>query len=120
MNTFTSNIVILTANLTEQNITGTAMSTSGISLKYAVVNNEVNQSIFLPESQLVVSGYLRIGSEVGTMGVRIVNILAVVSVPAAPAEASTEAVAAEVPAPALNLDPDHLKTLKIDELKAFA
>jgi hypothetical protein len=119
MNTFTSNIVVLTADVTEINITGMAITTSGIGLKYAVANNEVNQSIFLPESQLIVSGTMRIHSEIATMGVRILQILGVISVPAAPVEAPVT-VLPEAPPEDLNLDPTHLETLKLDELKAIA
>jgi hypothetical protein len=127
MNTFTANIVILSTEISEQTIAGDAITTSGISLKYAVVNNDVNQSIFLPESQLVVSGTIRIHSQVATMGVRILQILGVISVPAAPVEAPVtvlpEALVAartETLAAPLNLNPAHLETLKLDELKAIA
>jgi hypothetical protein len=120
MNTFTANIVVLTATVDEQNITGDAITTSGIALKYAVKNNEVNQSIFLPESQLVVSGTMRIHSQLATMGVRITNILATVSVPAAPIEAPSVPAITATPAEDLNLDPAHLQTLKVEELKAIA
>jgi hypothetical protein len=117
MNSFTSNIVILTTETTERDITGTAMTISGIALKYAVANNEVNASIFLPESQLVATGTMRIATELATMGVRITNILAVLSVPSAPAEAPIQESQADTP---LNLDPAHLETLKLEDLKAIA
>jgi hypothetical protein len=117
MNSFTSNIVILTTAATDRDITGNAMTISGIALKYAVANNEVNSSIFLPESQLVATGTMRIATELATMGIRITNILAVLSVPSAPAEASIQEPQADTP---LNLDPTHLETLKLEDLKAIA
>ncbi len=84
MRTVTSNLVIVTVEITDRSITGLAMdSNSNINIKFAVTNTDVNQAIFVPEANLVVSGIFRIAREVCTIGMRIKSIVAVVSLPSA-------------------------------------
>jgi hypothetical protein len=82
MRTATSNLVIITAEITDKSITGLAMdSNNNINVKFAVSNNDVNRAIFVPEANLVVTGNFRIAREICTIGIWIKSIIAVVSLP---------------------------------------
>jgi hypothetical protein len=82
MRTATSNLVIITAEITDKSITGLAMdSNNNINIKFAVANNDVNRAIFVPEANLVVTGNFRIAREICTIGIWIKSIIAVVSLP---------------------------------------
>ena len=93
MRTFTSNIFILSAQIGDTTITGTAID-GDIKVNFAVAATDVNQRLFVPESNLVVSGKFRLGKELATIGVWISKIIAVVSIPA-PVPAEVEVVALE-------------------------
>ena len=91
MRTFTSNIFILSAQIGDTTITGTAID-GDIKVNFAVAATDVNQRLFVPESNLVVAGKFRLGKELATIGVWISKIIAVVSIPA-PVSAEVGAVA---------------------------
>jgi hypothetical protein len=93
MRTFTSNIFILSAQIGDTTITGTAID-GDIKVNFAVAATDVNQRLFVPESNLVVAGKFRLGKELATIGVWISKIIAVVSIPA-PVPAEVEVVALE-------------------------
>jgi hypothetical protein len=93
MRTFTANIFILSAQIGDATITGTAID-GDIKVNFAVAATDVNQRLFVPESNLVVAGKFRLGKELATIGVWISKIIAVVSIPA-PVPAEVEAVALE-------------------------
>jgi hypothetical protein len=80
MRTLTANIIILFAMIDNTSITGTAID-GDIAVKFSVANNDVNQRLFVPEAQLVVTGRFRIANAVATIGVRIDSVVAVVSIP---------------------------------------
>jgi hypothetical protein len=93
MRTFTANLFILAAIIGDKTITGTGID-SDIKIDFAVANNEVNQRLFVPESNLVVFGKARLGKELATMNVWISKVIAVVSLPEpAPVEAEIVEVA---------------------------
>jgi hypothetical protein len=82
MRTATSNLVIITTEITDKSITGLAMDTNNdINIKFAVTNNDVNRAVFVPEANLVVTGNFRIGREICTIGMWIKSIIAVISLP---------------------------------------
>lgn len=80
MNSLISNLIILTADVNDDNILGTAID-GDIKVLFAVVASEVNQRLFLPEANLVVSGKFRLGRDACTVGISIATIVAVVSLP---------------------------------------
>jgi hypothetical protein len=80
MRTFTSNLFILSAQIGDTTITGTAID-GDIKVNFAVADTEVNQRLFVPESNLVVAGKFRLGKELATIGVWVSKIIAVVSIP---------------------------------------
>ncbi len=93
MRTFTANIFILSAQIGDTTITGTAID-GDIKVNFAVAATDVNQRLFVPESNLVVAGKFRLGKELATIGVWISKIIAVVSIPApVPAEVGAVALA---------------------------
>jgi hypothetical protein len=96
MRTFIANLFILTAAIGDKTITGTGID-GDIKIDFAVTNNDVNQRLFVPESNLVVSGKARLGKELATMNVWISKVIAVVSLPE-PAPAPVEAEIVEVDA----------------------
>jgi hypothetical protein len=82
MRTATSNLVIITAEITDKSITGLAMdSNNNIDIKFAVSNTDVNRAIFVPEANLVVTGNFRIAREICTIGIYVKSVIAVVSLP---------------------------------------
>jgi hypothetical protein len=93
MRTFTANIFILSAQIGDTTITGTAID-GDIKVNFAVAATDVNQRLFVPESNLVVAGKFRLGKELATIGVWISKIIAVVSIPA-PVPAEVQALALE-------------------------
>jgi hypothetical protein len=92
MRTFVASVIILSAEIKDTTITGTAID-GDIAIDYAVANTDVNQRLFVPEAQLVVTGKFRIAKAIATIGAWISSVMAVVSIPA-PAE--IEAVLPEV------------------------
>ena len=90
MRTCTSNIFILSAHIGDTTITGTAID-GDTKVNFAVAATDVNQRLFVPESNLVVAGKFRLGKELATIGVWISKVIAVVSIPApVPAEVEVE------------------------------
>jgi hypothetical protein len=89
MNSAISNLIILTAEVNGNNILGTAID-SDIKVLFTVAQSEVNQRLFLPEANLVVSGKFRLGRDACTVGISIANVIAVVSLPV---ETSSESAA---------------------------
>lgn len=111
MRTFTANILVLSAQIGDTTITGTAID-GDTAINFAVANTDVNQRLFVSEAQLVVTGKFRLGKELATIGIWISKIIAVVSIPApvaveveviepAPVPAEIAVVAVEVIEPAL-------------------
>ncbi len=92
MRTFTANILIISAQTKDTTITGTAID-GDIAIDFAVANTDVNQRLFVPEAQLVVTGKFRVAKAIATIGAWISGVIAVVSIPA-PVE--IEAAAVEV------------------------
>jgi hypothetical protein len=99
MNTATANLIVVTAALAGNKITGTALD-GDICVLFSAEASEVNQQVLMPEANLVVTGKFRLGREVCTVGMCIKSIIAVVSLPtAAPNEvtAPIDAIAAVAP-----------------------
>jgi hypothetical protein len=99
MRTATSNLVIITTEITNKSITGLAMdSNNNIDVKFAVSNTDVNRAIFIPEANLVVTGNFRIARDICTIGIYVKSVIAVVSLPVPELEAipMPEVVEAEV------------------------
>jgi hypothetical protein len=92
MRTFVASVIIISAEIGDKNITGTAID-GDIAIDYAVANTDVNQRLFVPEAQLVVTGKFRIAKAIATIGAWFSSVMAVVSIPA-PVE--VEAAAVEV------------------------
>ncbi|AFY92855.1 hypothetical protein [Chamaesiphon minutus] len=93
MRTATPNLLILTVQTDTNNITGTAID-ADILVNFAVANTEVNQRLFVPEAQLVVTGKFRLGKQLATIGILISSVVVIVSIPApASAEIADSAVA---------------------------
>jgi hypothetical protein len=79
MHTLNANITILSAEILDDKISGTAIDTdSNINVNYSTINNDTNLTIFIPEANLVVAGKFRIGKEIATIGVWIHTIIAVI------------------------------------------
>jgi hypothetical protein len=104
MRTANSNLIVLEAEIVDAKILGTAID-GDIKVLFAVAASEVNQRLFVPEANLVVTGKFRLGREICTIGIWITSVIAVVSLPnpvtskvEAPAEIEA---AAEVEVPAL-------------------
>jgi hypothetical protein len=95
MRTANPNLVILTVEV-GTNITGTAID-ADILVNFAVANTEVNQRLFVPSAQLVVTGKFRLGKELATIGIWISSVIAIVSIPA-PASVEIAATAPIAPA----------------------
>ncbi len=98
MRTFTANIVILSAQIKDTTITGTAID-GDIAIDFAVTNNAVNQRLFVPEAQLVVTGKFRVGQAIATIGAWISSVIAVVSIPAPEAVEAVDTATVEVVEP---------------------
>jgi hypothetical protein len=82
MRTATSNLVIITTEITDKSITGLAIdSNNNIDIKFAVSNTDVNRAIFIPEANLVVTGNFRIARDICTIGIYVKSVIAVVSLP---------------------------------------
>ena len=90
MRTFTANILVISAQIKDTTITGTAID-GDIAIDFAVANTDVNQRLFVPEAQLVVTGKFRIAKAIATIGAWISSVIAVISIPA-PATIEVEAV----------------------------
>jgi hypothetical protein len=91
MNSTTANLIVLTAEVNGDNILGTAID-SDIKVLFTVAQSEVNQRLFLPEANLVVSGKFRLGRDACTVGISIANVIAVVSLPVATSSESAAPV----------------------------
>jgi hypothetical protein len=81
MRTATSNIIILTAQIGDTSITGTAID-GDILVNFAVAKTDVNQRLFVAEANLIVTGKFRLATTIGTIGMWITSVIAVVSIPA--------------------------------------
>jgi hypothetical protein len=82
MNSATSNLVILTAEINGDKLTGTAID-GDIKVLFSAGASEIYQRLFVPEANLVVSGKFRLGRDACTVGIAIASIIAVVSLPVA-------------------------------------
>ena len=82
MNSATANLIVLTAEVNEDKIVGTAID-GDIKVLFAVDASEVNQRLFLPEANLVVFGKFRLGRDAGSVGISIASVIAVVALPIA-------------------------------------
>jgi hypothetical protein len=93
MRTFTSNLIIVSATVGDTTISGKALDCD-ISIDYFVSLNDVNQAIFVPEANLVVTGSLRINSkELASISVWVNSVIAVVSLPEPEVPSCDEVVA---------------------------
>ena len=52
--------------------------------------SEVNQGLFVPEANLVVSSKFRLGRDAGTVGIAIASVIAVISLPVAATSESAD------------------------------
>ena len=82
MNSATSNLVILTAEINGDKLTGTALD-GDIKVLFSTGASEIYQRLFVPSANLVVSGKFRLGRDACTVGIEIASIIAVVSLPVA-------------------------------------
>ena len=82
MNSATSNLVILTAEINGDKLTGTAID-GDIKVLFSTGASEIYQRLFVPEANLVVSGKFRLGRDACTVGIAIASVIAVVSLPVA-------------------------------------
>ena len=82
MNSATSNLVILTAEINGDKLTGTAID-GDIKVLFSAGASEIYQRLFVPEANLVVSGKFRLGRDTCTVGIAIASVIAVVSLPVA-------------------------------------
>jgi hypothetical protein len=81
MRTFTANILVISAQTKDTTITGTAID-GDIAIDFAVTNTDVNQRLFVPEAQLVVTGKFRVAKAIATIGAWISSVIGVISIPA--------------------------------------
>jgi hypothetical protein len=85
MRTFISNAVITSAVVGKQNITGKAVDIQdNVSINFTVANDKqgVNRAIFIPESNLVITGNFCVNyEELATVDVYVSEVMAVVSLP---------------------------------------
>jgi hypothetical protein len=93
MRTATSNLIILTVQISDTTITGTAIDGDTL-VNFAVAKTDVNQRLFVSEANLVVTGKFRLATTIATIGMWITSVIAVVSIPA-PVEI-TEAAPTEI------------------------
>jgi hypothetical protein len=100
MRTFTANIIILSAVIADNFITGTAID-GNTAINYSVAANSVNERLFLPESQLVITGKLRLAAELATVNIWIAKVVAVISIPV-PTANETTAIETATPAAPLS------------------
>jgi hypothetical protein len=91
MNSATSNLVILTAEINGDKLTGAAID-GDIKVLFSTGASEIYQRLFVPEANLVVSGKFRLGRDACTVGISIASIIAVVSLPVAPIEIATPVI----------------------------
>ena len=91
MNSATSNLVILTAEINGDKLTGTAID-GDIKVLFSAGASEIYQRLFVPEANLVVSGKFRLGRDACTVGIAIASVIAVVSLPVAPIEVAAPVV----------------------------
>jgi hypothetical protein len=82
MNTATANIIVVTAVLEGDKIAGTAID-EDIQVPFTAEATEVNQRVFVPEANLVVTGKFRLGRDICSVGICIKSVLAVVCLPVA-------------------------------------
>ncbi|WP_310425375.1 hypothetical protein [Chamaesiphon sp. VAR_48_metabat_135_sub] len=68
MNSATSNLVILTAEINGDKLTGTALD-GDIKVLFSTGASEIYQRLFVPEANLVVSGKFRLGRDACTVGI---------------------------------------------------
>jgi hypothetical protein len=91
MNSATSNLVILTAEINGDKLTGTAID-GDIKVLFSAGASEIYQRLFVPSANLVVSGKFRLGRDACTVGIAIASVIAVVSLPVAPIEVAAPIV----------------------------
>jgi hypothetical protein len=122
MRNFTSNLIILSAQAVNKTITGTAID-GDILVNFMVANNEINQRLFLPEANLVVTGNLKLGKEPCTIDAWINSTIAAISLPA-PTETKIEPVLEplnpETSMPVTTLTPAQKRAATIAAKKAAA
>jgi hypothetical protein len=82
MNSATSNLVIVTAEINGDKLTGTALD-GDIKVLFSAGASEIYQRLFVPSANLVVSGKFRLGRDACTVGIAIASVIAVVSLPVA-------------------------------------
>ena len=95
MNSATSNLVILTAEINGDKLTGTAID-GDIKVLFSTGASEIYQRLFVPSANLVVSGKFRLGRDAGSVGISIASVIAVVSLPVAPIEVAAPVIGVDV------------------------
>ena len=113
MRTFTSNLIVLSAQVSDTTIGGTAID-GDTAINFTVAASEVNQRLFIPEAQLVVTGKFRLAKELATIGVWISKVIAVVSIPApAEVEAPVEAIDVETSTEVIDVESAPIECVKL-------
>ena len=111
MRTFTANILVISAQIKDTTITGTAID-GDIAIDFAVANTDVNQRLFVPEAQLVVTGKFRVAKAIATIGAWISGVIAVVSIPA-PVEIEVIVEAVEV------IEPEAIEAIEVVSIEVI-
>ena len=113
MRTFTSNLIVLSAQVSDTTIGGTAID-GDTAINFTVAANEVNQRLFIPEAQLVVTGKFRLAKELATISVWISKVIAVVSIPApAEVEAPVESIEVDTSTEVINVESAPIEPIKL-------
>lgn len=113
MRTFTSNLIVLSAQVYDTTIGGTAID-GDTAINFTVAASEVNQRLFIPEAQLVVTGKFRLAKELATISVWISKVIAVVSIPApAEVEAPVEAIDVETSTEVIDVESAPIECVKL-------
>jgi hypothetical protein len=113
MRTFTSNLIVLSAQISDTTIGGTAID-GDTAINFTVAASEVNQRLFIPEAQLVVTGKFRLAKELATISVWISKVIAVVSIPApAEVEAPVEEIDVETSTEVIDVESAPMEPVKL-------
>jgi hypothetical protein len=113
MRTFTSNLIVLSAQISDTTIAGMAID-GDTAINFTVAASEVNQRLFIPEAQLVVTGKFRLAKELATISMWISKVIAVVSIPApAEVEAPVESIEVETSTEVINVESAPIEPIKL-------
>jgi hypothetical protein len=93
----TSNLIIITAEVEDERIVGTAIDSTDIPIKFAVPLTDNNQKIFIENANLVVTGKFRV-SKANRIGLFITSIIAEITTVIKAKREDTEEILALTPA----------------------